>query len=58
MALRLLKATWGNPMKPCKLEKLVVEKYGIMVYMKVEKRFIQFNNNPAYQRMLEKMGLQ
>jgi TolB-like protein/Tfp pilus assembly protein PilF len=38
------------------LEKLVDEKYGIMVYIKVEKRLFP-DNNPGYQRILEKMGL-
>ncbi len=39
-------------------EKLVDEKYGIMVYIKVEKRLFQDNNNAGYQRMLKKMGLE
>nr|WP_262890519.1 adenylate/guanylate cyclase domain-containing protein [Rhodocytophaga rosea] len=40
------------------LEKLMDEKYGILVYMKVENRFINDDNNPRYQRMLQKMGLE
>jgi TolB-like protein/class 3 adenylate cyclase/Flp pilus assembly protein TadD len=40
------------------MEKLVDEKYGIMIYMKVEKYFFQDHNNPRYQRMRKKMGLE
>ena len=39
------------------LEKLADEKYGIMIYMKVEKRFFYEPNNPTYQRIGRKIGL-
>jgi TolB-like protein/Tfp pilus assembly protein PilF len=39
------------------LEKLADEKYGIMIYMKVEKRFFHEPNNPTYQRIEKKIGL-
>jgi len=39
------------------LEKLADEKYGIMIYMKVEKRFFHEPNNPTYQRIGRKIGL-
>ncbi len=38
-------------------EKLVDEKYGIMVYMKVQKDFFENSDNPGYQQMLKKMRL-
>jgi predicted Zn-dependent protease len=39
------------------LEELADEKYGLLVYMKVEKRFFQDHNNPTYQRVQKKIGL-
>ena len=39
------------------LEKLADEKYGIMIYMKVEKRFFHEPDNPTYQRIGRKIGL-
>ncbi len=39
------------------LEKLTDEKYGIMIYMKVEKRFFHEPDNPTYQRIGRKIGL-
>ncbi len=39
------------------LEKLADEKYGIIIYMKVEKRFFHEPNNPIYQRIEKKIGL-
>jgi len=40
------------------LEKLLDERYGIMIYMKVEKDFFAGSNNPRYQQMLAKMGFE
>jgi serine/threonine-protein kinase len=40
------------------LEKLVEEKYGLLIYMKVEKELVQQSNGPRYQRLLKKMGLE
>ncbi len=40
------------------MDKLVDEKYGIMIYMKVEKYFFQDHNTAGYQRMLEKMNFE
>ena len=37
-------------------EKLVDEKYGIMVYMKVQKDFLPDSDNPRFRRMLAKDG--
>lgn len=37
------------------LEKLLDERYGIMIYMKVEKDFFAGSNSPRYQQMLTKM---
>ncbi|MDQ3681531.1 MAG: tetratricopeptide repeat protein [Bacteroidota bacterium] len=39
------------------LEKLTDEKYGIMIYMKVEQRFFHEPDNPTYQRIGRKIGL-
>jgi adenylate cyclase len=36
-------------------EKLIDEKYGIMVYMKVQNNFFENSNDPRYLRMLKKM---
>ena len=40
------------------LEKLFNEKYGILIYMKVERNLFEGNNHPRYQKMLERMGLE
>jgi adenylate cyclase len=38
-------------------EKLIAEKYGIMIYMKVEKAFFSNNTDPRYEALVKKMGL-
>jgi hypothetical protein len=38
-------------------EKLVKEKYGIMIYMKVQRDFFEFGNHPRYQKLLKDIGL-
>ena len=40
------------------LEKLLADKYGIMIYMKVEKNFFAGSSSPRYQQMLAKMGFE
>lgn len=40
------------------LEKLLYDRYGIMIYMKVEKDFFAGGNSPRYKQMLEKMGFE
>jgi TolB-like protein/class 3 adenylate cyclase/Tfp pilus assembly protein PilF len=40
------------------LEKLLDEKSGMIVYMKVQRHFFENIDNPRYQRMLKKMGLE
>jgi hypothetical protein len=39
------------------LEKLLADRYGILIYMKVEKGFFPASANPRYQKILAKMGL-
>ncbi|MEP7106961.1 MAG: adenylate/guanylate cyclase domain-containing protein [Ferruginibacter sp.] len=39
-------------------EELLDEKYGIMVYMKVQKDFLIKFDNPRYHRLLQKIGLE
>jgi serine/threonine-protein kinase len=39
------------------LEKLVKDKYGVMIYMKVEKNFLREKNAPRFEKMLEDIGL-
>lgn len=39
------------------LEKLVDDRYGILIYLKVEREFFPGSSNPRYQKMLAKMGL-
>ncbi len=39
------------------MEKLLADKYGILIYMKVEKYILPESNNPRYKKMLAKMGL-
>ena len=39
------------------MEKLLADKYGILIYMKVEKYMVPENNNPRYKKMLAKMDL-
>ncbi|MGK2860399.1 MAG: adenylate/guanylate cyclase domain-containing protein [Chitinophagaceae bacterium] len=38
------------------LEKLLADRYGIMIYMKVEKNFFGGTDNPRFQKMIDKMG--
>jgi adenylate cyclase len=40
------------------LEKLLEDKYGVMIYMKVEEELILESDSPRYKRMLKKMGLE
>ncbi len=40
------------------LDNLVKKKYGIMIYMKVEKDFFKESDSPQYEKMLEKMKFQ
>ena len=40
------------------LEKLLEEKYGVMIYMKVEEELILESDSPRYHRMLKEMGLE
>jgi serine/threonine-protein kinase len=39
------------------MEKLLADKYGILIYMKVEKYILPESNNPRFKKMLAKMGL-
>ncbi len=39
------------------LEKLLADRYGIMVYMKVEKNFFGGTDSPRFRKMIDKMGL-
>jgi TolB-like protein/cytochrome c-type biogenesis protein CcmH/NrfG len=39
------------------LEKLLADKYGLLIYLKVEKEFFPASLNPRYQKILAKMGL-
>jgi len=39
------------------LEKLLADRYGILIYLKVEKQFFSASVNPRYQQILIKMGL-
>ena len=39
------------------MEKLLADKYGILIYMKVEKYILPESNNPRYKKMLAQMGL-
>ena len=58
-AIATIKSNLGQSAEALNIfDKLVDEKYGIMIYMKVEKYFFPDNNNPRYQRMLEKMDLE
>jgi hypothetical protein len=38
------------------LNHLVDEKYGIMIYMKVEKKYLGVENDPRYFALLRRMG--
>ena len=39
-------------------EKLVDEKYGILVYMKVEREFFDIEDSPRFRKLLQRMGLE
>jgi adenylate cyclase len=38
-------------------DKLIAEKYGIMIYMKVERAFFSNNSDPRYEALVKKTGL-
>lgn len=38
------------------MEKLLEERYGVLIYMKVENRFLPGSKHPRYLKLLEKMG--
>jgi hypothetical protein len=40
------------------LEKLLNEKYGILIYMKVDQQFFEDADNPRFKRMLQKLGFE
>ena len=40
------------------LEKLLADKYGILIYLKVEKQFFPASLNPRYHQILARMGLE
>ena len=40
------------------LEKLLDEKSGMIIYMKVQRHFFENIDNPRYQRMLKRIGLE
>lgn len=39
------------------LDKLVAERYGILIYMKIEKDFFPYNDHPNYEQLIKKMKL-
>jgi TolB-like protein/Tfp pilus assembly protein PilF len=57
-ASALLKSNLGYSDEALKiLEKLFQEKYGLMIYMKVEKNFLKEKDAPRFKKMLQDSGL-
>ena len=57
-AIAILKSNMGQGDEGLNiLEKLVDEKYGIAIYVKVEKNLFKESNTSRYKQILEKMGL-
>ena len=56
-AIALIKSALGQTDEAFDiLEKLVNEKYGLMIYMNADKSYFEQSNNPRYQNMLQKMN--
>jgi hypothetical protein len=39
------------------MEKLVKEKYGIMIYMKVQREYFEYAHNPRFEKLIKEIGL-
>jgi adenylate cyclase len=39
------------------MEKLVKEKYGIMIYMKVQREYFEYARNPRFEKLIKEIGL-
>ncbi len=58
-AIAVIKSALGQSAEALTIrDKLVDEKYGLMIYIKAQKYFFQDYDNPRYQRMLKKMNLE
>ncbi|MCW3093296.1 MAG: Adenylate cyclase [Ferruginibacter sp.] len=58
-AVGMIKATRGKIDEAFDIfEKLAKEKYGLLVYMKVQREFYPFNKEPRYYRLLQTIGLE
>jgi tetratricopeptide (TPR) repeat protein len=56
-AISFIKSNMGQSTEALDIiDKLLAEKYGILIYMKVEKDFLQHNDTLRFNRMLKKMG--
>jgi adenylate cyclase len=56
-AISFIKSNMGQSAEALDIiDKLLAEKYGILIYMKVEKDFLQHNDTLRFNRMLKKMG--
>lgn len=57
-ALATIKSNMGNLDEAFDIfEKLAEERYGIMIYMKVEQHYFGERDNPRYKSIIQKMGL-
>jgi tetratricopeptide (TPR) repeat protein len=58
-AISMIKSSLGQNDEAFEiLEKLADEKYGVMIYMKVEEELVLENDSPRYHRLLKQMGLE
>ena len=58
-AVAMIKAIRGQMNEAFEIfDKLAEEKYGLLVYMKVQKEFYPFNNEPRYYKLLQKIGFE
>lgn len=58
-AISFIKSSLGQSEEALQIfERLLDEKYGILIYMKVEQRFFEERDHPGFKRMLEEMGLE
>lgn len=39
------------------MEKLVKEKYGVMIYLKVQREYLEFSNHPRFLKILREIGI-
>ena len=54
----IIKSSLGESEEVWKiLDKLLADKYGILIYMKVEREFFPYHDHPNFEHLIKKMKL-